>query len=332
MIKKREIGSIFITLTVVIVLIFSIPVHALRVNLKTDKYIYNNENKVTFEVSIDIQRNEIVPIKYLRLKINNDIVCKFYPDGSNSCGDFDITVINTGTEAAGERSAYGFGYEDEEYPSNDNVNYGFGYGFGEDPREREELKYEIEWDIENVPEGKYEAVLEAYAEDTDTEFTYVSNRPINFYVRKEKTQKPNEVKEKIDVKAVSGQINIIDEYYDFNYERPRFQADLAKVNINDKDVVRGKVTLGIYAKTEQGNTIRMWITLDDSDMVLIKYDDEIELSSIADFMYFETGSNPRRFAGRLHDVYLKITKDKVYLNTQNPSLPLDVELDVSEFK
>ena len=153
---------------IVIAIILAGPVEAVRVNVSTDKPVYSRDDTtVTFMIGVDIERNERVPIQDLTLRINDIYkVCEFAVDGSNSCDGITITPVDQGQESTGDLQGTGEGFFT---PSDDikkrDVAYGFGYGIEEENKRAgkdAEMLYQVEWDIADVPDGKYMVAIEAH--------------------------------------------------------------------------------------------------------------------------------------------------------------------------
>src|SRR3989344_4288474 len=174
---KKNLTSMLLTVLVLALYLLPNFASAVVVRISTDKSSYENSEVVKFDVSVDIDDGERIPVKNLTLKVNNTIKqCTFRPDGTfiSGCDNMNITsksVFNAG---------YGYGY--------DNHGYGYGYGYGYGLTNPSELSYTIEWDIgaEGLANGIYEANLEAFAKNGNTEFSYTSKNPVAFEVTGDK--------------------------------------------------------------------------------------------------------------------------------------------------
>lgn len=180
---KRGITSIILTSAIIIVLILVTPAEAVQVNISTDKKEYSINETVTFNLNIDIETGERVPIKELTLKLNGIERCKFKVDGEiiSGCQNMTITPVQILNFGYGYRQGTGFGFDGSTTGIKQTI-YGYGYGYGYSPMETGELKYEITWQTGEADWGTYTATLEALAQNEES-FTYISD-PTTFKVRK----------------------------------------------------------------------------------------------------------------------------------------------------
>ncbi|MFH1332069.1 MAG: hypothetical protein ABIH63_02175, partial [archaeon] len=181
---KRGITSIILTSAIIIVLILVTPAEAVEVSISTDKKEYSINETVTFNVNINIEDQERVPVKELTLKLNGMEKCKFKPDGEiiSGCNNMTITPVQILNYGYGYRQGTGFGFDGTSFGVKQTI-YGYGYGYGYAPMEPAELKYEIKWQTGEADWGTYNAILEAFAQNTEESFTYISGTA-TFKVRK----------------------------------------------------------------------------------------------------------------------------------------------------
>ena len=343
--KKRNIVSLFLTLTIILALVVAGPVQAVKVNLKTDRGVYSRENTVvTFESAVDIQRNERVPITLLRLKILDQVgnefkICEFMPDGSNACPNLDITLLNPGDETVGDRNGEGFGFVNEgDEPDTAETDFGFGYGFEDETGNsgfNGELKYEIMWDLEadDVPNGKYQAVLEAFAEDTESQYTYISKRPKTFHVKLNPADEVSE-EEKAVIGSRDGEIISINSITGFDKDKADFSAALRRTIVGEDDVIEGTTSLNLYGEKEDGTKVNLEIRMKDKQFEFVEFTKEkIELNGKATFDYHKTkkGTSPVKSMGTIEDISLVIDDGKIMMSSTDPDMPFEAELIINSF-
>ncbi len=181
---KRGVTSLILTIAILIVLTLITPAQAVEVKISTDKAAYKIGEVVTFYFSIDIEDQERVPIKELTLKLNGIEKCKFNPDGIiiSGCQDMIITPVQVLNYGYGYRQGTGYGDDGTGIGVKQTI-YGYGYGYGYSPMEPSELKYEVKWQTKDSDSGHYDAVLEAFAQNGETSFKYISNTAV-FRIRK----------------------------------------------------------------------------------------------------------------------------------------------------
>lgn len=340
--QKRNLSGLIVTALIVLGLMVAGPVEAVKLNIASDKGVYSgDDDEVTFRVAVDIQKNEMVPIKSLKLRINDDFkVCDFMPDGSNSCPNVEIALVEPSAESVGDLKGTGFGFSGSEEPGGKQTDFGFGYGFDEQPRRagfKGELVYEIKWGIaaDGVPNGKYSAGLEAFAENDGTEFTYISRFPEYFNIN---INPPTEEEfHRAIVTANGGEVNSINGMGNFSLENQKFFSEL-----RSKGKIEGNAVLNIYAEKPDTTKVTMQLKMKNFDA------DEfdaggIDITGDADVEFHKTKigvwSNgartgfeaPERILGTLKDVHLVVEDGTVSIISSDPKLPFDVELDVAEF-
>lgn len=356
--KKRSILSFIITLALLFIIIVAGPVEAVRVNLKTDKSVYQvDDETVVIMTSVDIQRNEIVPIRSLTLKINDGFkVCEFSPDGSESCPNIDIILINDGEVATDDMEAKGFGFVNETEKSKvKKTDFGYGYGFEDELRKsghRGELKYEIHWDInaDNVPNGNYEAVIEAFAENGVKQFTYLSRSKEKFKIKRSLVQPPSpplkaEITDKVKIKSKSGAIDFIKDDANFTDEKNSFDANLRRIIFDSSENVQGRVAFSLYGEKNDSTKVRLDIDMKDNYFDLDSFGpDLLEFSGIADFSYSRTKKGVWQnhtwqgqeesvnLRGRLAEIRIIIEDGKIMVSSEELELPFEATFQIEEIK
>ncbi len=131
---KKNIISIFLTIAVISLLIFSGPARAIDVSLTTpDINVFSkdgngNPTKYTFTISVTINDGEFLPIQYTDLIFNdgdNKLTCRIQDDKSDC--DF-ITSVQTDVSNLNYKQDYGYGYGYGNGYGYQNFGYGYGYG------------------------------------------------------------------------------------------------------------------------------------------------------------------------------------------------------------
>ena len=93
--RKRNLFSVILTVLVIALYLLPNFASAVSVEVKTDKGTYTEtDDIVTFDVSVDIEDNERIPIQNLTLKINNTFkTCTFDVSGNKltQCSNLQIT-------------------------------------------------------------------------------------------------------------------------------------------------------------------------------------------------------------------------------------------------
>jgi len=342
--KKNGLISLLVTLAVILALVIAGPVNAVNIKIQTDKPVYSKEDGVIkFTLSVDIDRNEIVPIKYLTLKISNGKECRFNPDGSHSCPNIIITKINSGTEATGNMTAEGWGFENpDDKIEKKETEFGYGYGIGSEPGKdgfKGELLYEIEWNFvaDGAQPGRYEANLEAYAEGAK-EFTYVSRSTQKFNI-KPLIPLPA-VMDSAEVLGRLGEIRSLNGFYGFKNQDLTFGASLKSTKDGK---IRGRTSLDLYAEKADSTKLYLNIEIRNPDYSMISFTkDLIEYDGKATFEYSKTKQGiwsngkrtgyeaPAKADGEI-TVHVKIENGKVTISSADPKLPFDVETLVTHF-
>ena len=179
--SKKNLFSIFFTLFVIGFLVLSGSVEAIIISLSADEAIYSIDDTVTFDVSIDIETNERIPIQNLTLTVrdpsnNAKKTCVFRPDGTAITG-CDNMIITPTINAISYGYGYGYGYQQGYGYGTQGNTFGYGYGYGSAEGVEGELKYTVEWDLssETVEVGTYDATLAALVKSETTEYVYLSS-------------------------------------------------------------------------------------------------------------------------------------------------------------
>ena len=165
--------SIFITLTIITILIIVGPARATILQISTDKTSYSSDDDVvSFEIGINIEDNETLPINNITLNITpSNKICVFYPNGSiiSGCENINIKVINNINYTKNTLSGYDYQYNQTYY-------FGFGYGYGYNSVTYE-LFYNITWNItaENVSDGNYSSRIAVSASNNNTQHIFYSD-------------------------------------------------------------------------------------------------------------------------------------------------------------
>lgn len=344
----------FSTIAIVLVIILAGPVQAIKLNLQTDKPVYREEDTiVTFRTSIDIQKDEVVPLQTFKLLINDDFkVCEFSLDGSNTCPNIEITRIEDGSIANDDNmQGDGFGFENEGDPITKKLTeFGYGYGFEEEQRKaglKGELVYEIQWDIEadDVPNGKYFAVIQGLAKNADKEFTYQQRRATPFMVKRNNEDRAS-ILNTASVVANNGNIHFIDTLDDFVFEKVDFWADLRSVDLGaDMTDIHGRAAINLYGEQADSAKADLQLEMTNNDFELVEFDQNaIEIHGTAKFTYSQTKKGvweegrwegmeaPVNMRGMLMDIHIVIEGDMVTISSTDPELPFSAEFEVDRLE
>lgn len=173
---KKRLVSVFITLIVVFVLVFSGPVGALDPGIEAKES--GGPGIQLFYVWVDIKNidpGERVPIKFLGLYIYKDDVLydyvSFYPNGNKEGGGENFLIF-LDDPIVGESYGPRYGYSTDRSTLYDfGYGYGFGYEEGREGKQNAELRYHIEWDKikANATEGQYLAIFQVTARGGSSE-------------------------------------------------------------------------------------------------------------------------------------------------------------------
>src|SRR3989338_9431413 len=92
---KKNLSSVVLTILVLALYLLPNFASAVTVRIQTDKESYENSEVVKFDVSVDIDDGERIPVKNLTLKVNNTLkACTFTPDGALVSGCENMKVIS----------------------------------------------------------------------------------------------------------------------------------------------------------------------------------------------------------------------------------------------
>jgi hypothetical protein len=338
--KKRKIVSFLATAMIILALFYAGPVKAVYVNVETDKAVYDPGDVVVFTASIDVQRNEIVPITKLKLIIKDVKECEFDLDGSNACPNIEITKLNAGVETEGDRMADGWGYENQgDELEEKETDFGFGYGFTDEPLKSGmdgELLYEIKWDFgaDGVDGGNYEANIEAYAEG-DKDFIYTQHAAQKFNIKPPtKTYAESEAV----ISARNGDIFMLNNLDAFKKEDINFNADLKSTTDGG---LRGRASLNLY--TEKDDSTKQSLEVRMTDFELISFSESlIEYTADAEIIFSQTKNgiwaNGKRVGSeapiriqRVIPVYIRVENGIVAVSSNSIILPFNAEVMVTGF-
>ncbi len=344
--KKRHLPSLAVTAMIVIAIILAGPVEAVRVNVSTDKPVYSRDDTtVTFMIGVDIERNERVPIQDLTLRINDIYkVCEFAVDGSNSCDGITITPVDQGQESTGDLQGTGEGFFT---PSDDikkrDVAYGFGYGIEEENKRAgkdAEMLYQVEWDIADVPDGKYMVAIEAHAENGDTSYTYVSRKRL-FHLNFDNEKVVDGAK--ASIRASGGTVDYVGLLTDFDRERTTLNSELRSFTFGAQELIDGKTFLDLYAEKEDTTKIKLQVDLRGNHILTEFGPDRIEVDGEAkvDFQKTKQGIwlNTQRVGAeepvrvqKTVQIKMIVEDNTVTVMSDDAVIPFQVTLDVDQFK
>ncbi|MFT4303785.1 MAG: hypothetical protein ACMXYG_04410 [Candidatus Woesearchaeota archaeon] len=341
-----------LTLSVVALLLLSSPALAVRVNLATAKAVYTagTENAV-FTVSIDIENGEIVPIKSLLLRINDDYkVCEFDIDGSSNCPNLEIELLSDPLQVSAIMEGRGHGINSEGNFGLETTNFGYGYGFIFQHRRSNingELLYRVEWNFtaDDATAGQYRVSAEAYAEANGIEYTYTSRSPTRFNIR-ELNQRPVRTTILANANARSRANNeiVIGGYNQFDRESVVFSSRIRKTSLNEVESIDGTTSLTLNLQAEDGSNIRLSVRIRSSDFELLRFNDQIiEFNANASVQYTSrnlgriidrvlTGNRPTiTFRGTVSDIYVLIENGFIIMESNNIDMPFYVRMPIDRF-
>lgn len=366
--KKRDLISLVLTGIIIFGIIVAGPVEAVIVKIDTNKQVYKDDDTdVQFVVSVDIQKNEIVPLKYLTLYIEDDFnksnapvkVCKFYPDGSiiyqydlhhniinNTCENIVIVPVNEGNRVESDNlSASGYGYGDQDKPKSDKISFGYGYGYEEEIRKAgtfAELTYGVQWDISNEPaaNGKYSTRVEALAVGSSRQYTYTSKGTNSFHLQRSDIARAL-VQEEFTITGSEVDITEIGTADpEFTKQDVLFEGTVRKATLEGVDYVDGKISITAYA--EKNDTTKVWLNMVMRDTDLVEYGEQsIEIVGPAEVDYKKTkqGSwinanrqgreKTEQLSATLKYVYVTINREDntVSIMSTDKRLPIDIDLE-----
>jgi hypothetical protein len=191
---KSKLWSVFLTLAVIGMLIFSGPAQAVSVSIGSISTTTPEPGDVvTFTAEVEVNIDENIPVTQVELQLTGaaNISCYYAMDGTlissePVCAGFQLTrdpidsyryspnrygfgnsVDGPANATYGPGYGYGYGYE---------YGYGYGYGYGASPLS---LRYFISWNTTGYG-GDYDIRFKATAQNGQL-FSYASN-PVRFSV------------------------------------------------------------------------------------------------------------------------------------------------------
>ncbi|KAF5421805.1 MAG: hypothetical protein C5S45_03190 [Candidatus Methanocomedens sp.] len=158
--KKKGIISVSLTLFIILMLVFSGPASAVRIQMESPSgNIYLGET-VTFKVHVEFQTHDLIPISTINITNLPKGDLSFSADGTKLSGSDDYNVTLTNNAAAYQGGYYGYGYD---YDNNSwhnfrlgygyGYDYGYGYGYDSTVSAPSKLTYEIK--IQNLKDKTY---------------------------------------------------------------------------------------------------------------------------------------------------------------------------------
>ena len=175
--KKRSIISVSLTLFIILMLIFSGPASAVRIQMDPPtEDIYSGET-ATFTVHVEFQTDDYnVPIRTINVTGLPEGDLEFYENGTKFSGsdNYDVDLIQN-TAAYGYGYGYGYDYGYGYY----HFGYGYGYGYDSAVSGPSRLTYEIK--ISNLPIGTYndEATIKVITESDQHIFSATHDYSFN---------------------------------------------------------------------------------------------------------------------------------------------------------
>ncbi|MBR9705242.1 hypothetical protein GOV12_07555 [Candidatus Pacearchaeota archaeon] len=140
---KLVLGGIFLSVLLLIIVVGPSDAFNLIINV-IDNNVFEGD-EVEFEVSIEIPDFERIPVEFLTLKLSGpeNIICKFYSNGSkiSGCDRLKIIPVMYSPNSQG----YSYGYNSGSY-----YDFGYSYGFT-----KGKLKYLIKLDTSGMGNGTY---------------------------------------------------------------------------------------------------------------------------------------------------------------------------------
>lgn len=185
---RAKLISVFLTVIVLAVLIFSGPASAVVLNVDATAKV-RETNEATITAAVDIESAERIPVQWLSVEVASDdgsdtYACKFYPTGAKVTGECDsefgtITVINNeGYTGSGALAGYGYGYETGGSVGTTTQTFTTGAGYGYTAgyaTTNGELAYTIKWTTPRVStDTDYHVRLTAYAENGADDYYYLT--------------------------------------------------------------------------------------------------------------------------------------------------------------
>lgn len=151
---SSRVFSPIITGIILTLLILSAPTQAFTLSISMDKTSVTKGNNVSFNLNVDINSNENLPVDKIVLELDGytgtTYSCSFDVNGNILSGCSGMTIIKT--ISAVNNYGYGYGYYDRAY----NFGYGYGYGNGK-------LSYIITLNTDSYSTGQYRTKVYLYA-------------------------------------------------------------------------------------------------------------------------------------------------------------------------
>jgi hypothetical protein len=124
--KKKGIISVSLTLFIILMLVFSGPASAVRIQMESPSGNYYSGKTVTFTVDVEFQTDDLIPISTINVTNLPKGDLSFSADGTQLSGsdDYDVTLTEN---TAAYRQGYGYGYD---YGYGYGYHFGYGYGYG----------------------------------------------------------------------------------------------------------------------------------------------------------------------------------------------------------
>ena len=344
-IMKNKIISIFTTVFIISLLIMAGPARGINVDLSTDKTTYEKGDQIIFTASVDIQDNERIPARELRLSLNNATACVFDISGSilSGCNNMIVNVLeNNASFGYGYRQGAGFGL-DNGILTNKTTNFGYGYGYGYGYSGSSELKYKITWDSSSAILGDYEALFSIWASNGNS-FEYLTEDSSKFKIIQTEI---NDIKEKVFAEGAEN--IIINNTSDFDkFTTADFNGDFRQKNLSNGAEIGGYGTLRIEAYKNDSTHVSLQITFDPE--TANNFNSNLtELTGTAKIDYQRTkrglrinsqwvGTEPTlKFKGTASNAMLKIKDGKLDFSSNDPLFSFELEqmiikkLDYSEY-
>lgn len=186
--KKTKVFSSFISIAVVLMLLFSGPVRAITLGVDITDTEVTEQQDVEITAKVDLHSNDIVP-EDLNFTITIEgggetYSCDFDINGEEDCPGFVITPLshNFTYQYSENLSGYGYGYNGSVYGTK-RTDFGYGYGYGYKTgygydtystslTDSAEIIFKIIWTTPEVDdETTYSVSLEA---KMGSEFTYAT--------------------------------------------------------------------------------------------------------------------------------------------------------------
>lgn len=342
---RNKIISIFTTVFIISLLIMAGPARGINVDLSTDKSTYEKGDPIIFTASVDIQNNERIPAKELRLSLNNATACVFDVSGNiiSGCSNMVIMVLeNNASFGYGYRYGTGFGLDDGML-TNKTTNFGYGYGYGYGYSSNSELKYQITWDSSFAILGNYDAIFSILASNGNS-FEYLTEDSSKFKIIQTEI---NDIKEKVYAEGADN--IIINNTFDFDkFTTTTFNGDFRQKNLSKGAEIGGYGTLKIEAYKNDSTHVSLQVTFDPQ--TADNFNGNLtELKGTAKIDYQRTkrglrinnewiGTEPTlKFKGIVNNTMLKIKDGKLDFSSDDPSFSFDAEqmiiknLDYSEY-